>query len=89
MLSVPVASGSPGEKPKPKKGVYVIEGNKVRFIEVQTGITGEADIEITSGLQPKQEIIRGPSRVLKTLKDGMTVKRQTKKPGNANGNEAS
>ena len=30
------------------------------------------------------EIVRGPSRVLKTLKDGMTVKRQTKKPGNAN-----
>ena len=87
--SVPVASGSPGEKPKPKKGVYIIEGNKVRFIEVQTGITGEADIEVTSGLQPGQEIVRGPSRVLKTLKDGMTVKRQTKKPGNANGNEAS
>src|SRR5689334_8150828 len=85
----PVASSSPGEKPKPKKGVYILEGNKVRFIEVQTGITGEADIEITSGLQPGQEIIRGPSRVLKTLKDGMTVKRQTKKPGNANGNEAS
>jgi hypothetical protein len=56
---------------------------------VTTGITGEADIEVTSGLQANQEIVRGPSRVLKTLKDGMTVKRQTKKPGNANGNEAS
>jgi HlyD family secretion protein len=78
-----------GEKPKALKGVYVIEGNKVRFIEVQTGITGEADIEITSGLNANQEVVRGPSRVLKTLKDGMTVKRQTKKPGNANGNEAS
>jgi HlyD family secretion protein len=75
-----------GEKPKAQKGVYLIEGNKVRFIEVTTGITGEADIEITSGLNPQQEIIRGPSRVLKTLKDGMTVKRQTKKPDNANGN---
>jgi hypothetical protein len=32
--------------------------------------------------------VRGPSRVLKTLKDGMTVKRQTKKPG-ANANEGS
>lgn len=84
--SVPAAS--PGsEKPKAQKGVYLIEGNKVRFIEVTTGITGEADIEITSGVQPQQEIVRGPSRVLKTLKDGMTVKRQTKKPGNENGNE--
>jgi HlyD family secretion protein len=85
--SVPVAS--PSEKPKAQKGVFLIEGNKVRFVEVTTGITGEADIEITSGLQPKQEVVRGPSRVLKTLKDGMTVKRQTKKPGNANGNEGS
>jgi HlyD family secretion protein len=85
-----VPSATPvGEKAKAQKGVYVIEGNKVRFIEVTTGITGEADIEITSGVQPHMEIVRGPSRVLKTLKDGMTVKRQTKKPGNSNGNEAS
>jgi HlyD family secretion protein len=81
--SVPAASPG-GEKPKAQKGVYLIENNKVRFVEVTTGITGEADIEITSGLHENQEIVRGPSRVLKTLKDGMTVKRQTKKPGNAN-----
>ena len=86
--SVPAAS--PGDnKPKSQKGVYLIEGNKVRFVEVTTGITGEADIEITSGLQAQQEIVRGPSRVLKTLKDGATVKRQVKKPGNVNGNEGS
>jgi len=76
------------EKPKAQKGVYLIESNKVRFVEVTTGITGEADIEITSGLSADKEIVRGPSRVLKTLKDGMTVKRQTKKADNANGNEA-
>jgi len=75
-----------GDKPKAQKGVYLIEGNKVRFVEVTTGITGEADIEVTSGLTPDKEVVRGPSRVLKTLKDGMTVKRQTKKPDNANGN---
>jgi HlyD family secretion protein len=85
--SVPAAS--PGsEKPKSQKGVYIIEGNKVRFIEVTTGITGEADIEVTSGVQKDMEIVRGPSRVLKTLKDGATVKRQTKKPG-GNANEDS
>lgn len=88
--SVPAASPV-GEKPKSQKGVYVVDEktNKVRFIEVTTGITGEADIEVTSGVQQNMEIVRGPSRVLKTLKDGMTIKRQTKKPGNANGNEAS
>jgi HlyD family secretion protein len=83
-----VPSASP-EKPKAQKGVYLIENNKVRFVEVTTGITGEADIEITSGLSPDKEIVRGPSRVLKTLKDGMSVKRQERKPGNVNGNEGS
>jgi HlyD family secretion protein len=77
------------EKPKAQKGVYILEGSKVRFIEVTTGITGEADIEITSGPTAGMEIVRGPSRVLKTLKDGMSVKKQTKKPGNANGGEGS
>jgi HlyD family secretion protein len=84
-----VPSASTGEKPKAQKGVFLIEGNKVRFIEVTTGITGEADIEVESGLKENMEIVRGPSRVLKTLKDGTTVKRQTKKPGNANGSEGS
>jgi len=79
------------EKPKSTKGVYVLEDrNKVRFMEVTTGITGEADIEVTSGVKSGMEIVRGPSRVLKTLKDGMTVKRQIRKPGaNANANEGS
>ncbi|HKU77879.1 MAG TPA: efflux RND transporter periplasmic adaptor subunit [Pyrinomonadaceae bacterium] len=86
--SVPAASPG-GDRPKAQKGVYIVEGNKVRFIEVTTGITGEADIEVTSGVQATMEIVRGPSRVLKTLKDGMTIKRQTKKPGDGKGNEAS
>lgn len=71
----------PAEKPKPIKGVYVMDGNKAKFVEVQTGITGESDIEIVSGLQPDQEVITGPSRVLNTLKDGAVVKKQEKKEG--------
>ena len=76
-----------GEKPKDIKGVYILEGKKAKFIPVTTGITGESDIEITSGVNADMEVITGPSRVLKTLKDGTTVKRQTNKPGaNANAN---
>jgi len=75
-----------GERPKEIKGVYVLQGNKVKFVEVTTGITGESDIEITSGLEPNMEVITGPSRVLKTLKEGQTVKRQVRKPGDTNGN---
>ena len=86
-----VPTPAPNEKAKNLKGVYVLDSNmKVKFIEVTTGITGEADIEITSGVKAGDEVVRGPSRVLKTLKDGLAVKRQERKPGaNANANEAS
>jgi len=86
--SVPTPSAN--EKPKSLKGVYTVTANKVKFVEVTTGITGEADIEVLSGVKAGDEIVRGPSRVLKTLKDGMSIKRQTKKPGgNSNANEGS
>jgi HlyD family secretion protein len=79
-----IASSAPtpvGEKPKEQKGVYVLDkNNKVKFVEVTTGITGESDIEITSGLSAGTEVVTGPSRILKTLKDGNTVKRQTRNP---------
>jgi HlyD family secretion protein len=72
---------TPAEKPKEIKGVYVLDGKKVKFLPVETGITGESDIEIISGLQPDMEVITGPSRVLRTLKEGDSVQRQQLKPG--------
>ncbi len=76
---------APADKPKPITGVYILDGNKAKFVEVTTGIIGESDREITSGLSEGQEVITGPSRVLNTLKDGAVVKKQTKKEGeNAN-----
>ncbi len=72
---------SPADKPKEVNGVYILQGNKVKFVEVTTGITGESDIQILNGVQADMEVITGPSRVLKTLKDGAVVKRQTLKPG--------
>ena len=83
------APPAPGEKPKEIKGVYVLDkAGKVKFFEVTTGITGESDIEITSGLSSGAEVVTGPSRVLKTLKDGTNVKKQTRKP-DANANAGS
>lgn len=74
-----------GEKSKEIKGVYVLEGNKVKFLHVETGITGESDIEIVSGLKADMEVITGPSRVLRTLKENASVKKQTRKPGEGEG----
>jgi HlyD family secretion protein len=73
------------DKPKPIKGVYVLDGNKVKFKPVETGITGESEIQIVSGLSEGEEVITGPSRVLNTLKEDTIVKKQVKKEGeNAN-----
>lgn len=69
------------DKKKTIKGVYVMDGNKTKFVEVETGITGESDIQIVGGLSEGQEVITGPSRVLNTLKEGTIVKRQVKKEG--------
>ena len=78
----------PADKPKMITGVYVLDGNKAKFVEVTTGIIGESDREITSGLDVGQEVITGPSRVLNTLKEGAVVKKQVKKEGD-NSNKAS
>lgn len=72
---------TPADKPKDIKGVYIIQNNKVKFVEITTGITGETDIQITSGVDPGMEVIKGPTKVLRTLKEGQTVKRMTNKPG--------
>ncbi len=80
-----IAAPTPADKPKPIKGVYVLDGNKAKFVAVETGITGESDIQIISGLSAGQEVITGPSRILNTLKEDTVVKRQVKKEGeNAN-----
>lgn len=71
------------DKPKPIIGVYVLNDNKVAFREVTTGIIGESDREILTGLEVGDEVITGPSRVLNTLKEGTIVRRQTKKEGEA------
>lgn len=85
----PDASPSPQASPdkardrKAIRGVYVVENNKAVFKAVTTGITGENDIEITSGLNEGTEIITGPYRQLRNLKDDMQIKREdkSKRPG--------
>lgn len=71
----------PSDKPKTIKGVYILDGNKTKFVEVETGITGESDIQIVSGIKEGDEVITGPSRVLNTLKEDTVVKKQEKKEG--------
>jgi len=45
------------------------------FVPVSTGITGATDIEVTGGLKEGDEIVIGPYKVLRILKNDTKVKR--------------
>jgi HlyD family secretion protein len=73
--------GTPGQNAKdkkPVKGVFIVDNNKAVFAQVETGITGENDIEIKSGLEIGKEIITGPYRQLRNLKNDQKIKREDK-----------
>jgi HlyD family secretion protein len=75
--AVQAAAPSPMQAKKDKEelqGVFVIRNGKAVFVPVETGITGTTDIEITSGLQPGDEIVIGSYKVLRTLKNEARVK---------------
>ncbi len=63
---------------KPVKGVFTVDNMKSIFTPVETGITGENDIEITKGLKQGQELIIGPYRQLRTLKNDQKIKLEDK-----------
>jgi HlyD family secretion protein len=56
------------------QGVFVVNGKKAEFRQVETGITGTTDIEVTKGLQPGDEIVTGSYKVLRTLRNGAVIK---------------
>jgi HlyD family secretion protein len=57
------------------QGVFVIDkNNKAVFHEVQTGLTGTTEIQVKSGVKPGDVIITGSYKVLKTLRNGASVK---------------
>ena len=68
------------------EGVFVIENDKAKFVPVETGISDEQNIEIISGLKEKDEIIVGPYKTLRTIKEGDKVK-VTKKPKDKKGKD--
>jgi HlyD family secretion protein len=72
--------GAPANAQDPgTQGVFLLRshGSKLQseFVPVTTGITGSTDIEVTSGLKAGDEIVIGPYKVLRTLKNDVKLKR--------------
>lgn len=59
---------------KETEGVFVLKGGFVKFVPVELGIAGEEDFEVVSGLAEGQQVVTGPFRILRELKDGAQVK---------------
>jgi HlyD family secretion protein len=76
--SVTLAAPPPATTGDPKKdevqGVFVVNGKKAYFKQVETGIAGVTDIEVTKGLQPGDEIVVGSYKALRTLKPESSIK---------------
>jgi len=81
---------APGPKVPEQQGVFVVDKDahgklRAKFVPVTTGITGATDIEVLSGLNEGTEVVTGPYKTLRGLKDGSLVKRDTVKPTTTTG----
>jgi HlyD family secretion protein len=78
-------SSGPNAAPTPQQGVFVVEKDprgrqRAKFVPVKTGITGATDIEVVNGLKAGEEVVTGPYKTLRILKNGALLKRDTEKP---------
>ncbi len=90
-LAVPLAAIIIRDDPKGQKtasgriktqtGVYALRNGKAEFVPVQLGLAGELMVEARSGLSDKEQIITGPFKTLRALKDGDRVKLEAEKKG--------
>ena len=63
-----------GPRAKLEKVVFVVKDGAVQKRTVVTGLSSESKIEIVEGLQPGDEVVEGPYRVLaRQLEDGMKI----------------
>jgi len=84
LAAIIVRDSAKGEKTesgrlKTEEGVYLMKEGKASFAPIRTGIAGELMVEVLDGLRPGQEIITGPFKALRTIKDGDPVTVATEK----------
>jgi HlyD family secretion protein len=82
LAAVVIRDSQKGEKDatgrlKTEQGVYTVVNGKVAFVPVKTGVSGDLQVEVTDGLQPGAEVVTGPFKTLRTIKDGDRVKPMT------------
>ena len=62
------------------KVVFVVAGGKAHQRKVDTGISDETRVEVMTGLRPGEQVVTGPYRSLRDLRDGDPVRIGTPAP---------
>jgi HlyD family secretion protein len=62
------------EDSEPIEGVYVLDGDRVRFRPVEVGIAGDNYFEVISGLEEGETVVSGSYQAIRDLEDGTIVK---------------
>jgi len=60
-------------RPETEEGVYTVTSGKIGFAKVETGLAGELMMEVKSGPKLGQEIVTGPFKALRQIKEGDRV----------------
>ena len=75
IAEVQAATLTKGNPKEELTGVFLLQNKKEAvFVPVRTGISGTTDIEVTNGLKEGDEIVTGSYKVLRTLRNGASVK---------------
>jgi HlyD family secretion protein len=67
------AAVSSSGRPQTEEGVYLVKNQKLAFEKVETGLAGELMIEVKNGPKVGEEIVTGPFKVLRQVKEGDKV----------------
>jgi HlyD family secretion protein len=62
-----------GGRPETEEGVFVVKDGKLTFEKVDTGIAGELMIQVKKGPAPGDQIVTGPFKTLRQVKEGDRV----------------
>jgi len=93
VVAIPIQALVVRDKPQPEgekaklgereeeEGVYLFqpEGSTIKFQPVESGMLGQTMVEVVSGLDDGQEIVTGPFKALREIKDGDKVRREEQK----------
>jgi HlyD family secretion protein len=87
---VPIKEKKPsaGSRPATEEGVYIVKDGKLGFEKVETGIAGELMIEVKKGPAVGQNIVTGPFKVLRQVKEGDKVIIEKEGDGKKGGSKA-